>query len=252
MCLVLFCPRSENMGSLYIPVKYALLVILTLGLVVVIINLVPELQRNRSHTNVVVVMIIQLIVLLVGLVGAYRDNRQLLLTFALILTILVIVAVVQSQAMNVVGNAVLDIISILLAVYQSEMIRSGDIKYRHRNYPKADPPTRTFASAPAPARPPLERPPLAPFNRPPPSRSPPTPFSRPPPRPPPKLPLNSPSPPPPRSPPILPLLPPRPSIPPVSVLAVLSAIFPPVWATPSAMSKGKRIKPPSPPLLPCL
>lgn len=59
--------------------------------------------------------------------GAYRDNRQLLLTFAIMLTVLVIVAVVQSQAIAVVGNAILDIVSIVLAVYQSEMIRSGDL-----------------------------------------------------------------------------------------------------------------------------
>lgn len=72
-------------------------------------------------------MIIQLIVLIIGLVGSYRDNRQLLLTFALILTILVIVAVVQNQTAAIVSNAVLDIVAIFLAVYQSEMIRSGDM-----------------------------------------------------------------------------------------------------------------------------
>lgn len=74
-----------------------------------------------------VILVVQLIVLIIGLVGSWRDNRQLLLTFAIILTVLVIIAVVQSQAMSVVGNAVLDILSILLAVYQSEMIRSGDL-----------------------------------------------------------------------------------------------------------------------------
>lgn len=92
----------------------------------VILALAPELQRNRSNTNHVVVLIIQLVVLIIGIVGSYRDNRQLLLTFAIFLTVLVIVTVVQSQAIAVVGNAVLDILSIVLAVYQSEMIRSGD------------------------------------------------------------------------------------------------------------------------------
>lgn len=93
----------------------------------VILALAPELQRNRSNTNHVVVLVIQLVVLVIGLVGSYRDNRQLLLTFAIFLTVLVIVTVVQSQAIAVVGNAVLDILSIVLAVYQSEMIRSGDL-----------------------------------------------------------------------------------------------------------------------------
>lgn len=93
----------------------------------VILALAPELQRNRSNTNYVVVLVIQLVVLVIGLVGSYRDNRQLLLTFAIFLTVLVIVTVVQSQAIAVVGNAVLDILSIVLAVYQSEMIRSGDL-----------------------------------------------------------------------------------------------------------------------------
>lgn len=93
----------------------------------VILALAPELQRHRSNTNNVVVLVVQLVVLVIGFVGSYRDNRQLLLTFAIILTVLVIVAVVQSQAIAVVGNAVLDILSIVLAVYQSEMIRSGDL-----------------------------------------------------------------------------------------------------------------------------
>lgn len=89
--------------------------------------MVPELQRNRSHSQNLVILVIQLIVLVVGFLGAYRDNRQLLLTFAIILAILVIVAVVQSQAVAIVGNAVLDIISIVLAFFQQEMIRSGQI-----------------------------------------------------------------------------------------------------------------------------
>lgn len=87
----------------------------------------PELQRSRSNTQYVVELVVHLIIVVIGLVGSYRDNRQLLLTFAIILAVLVIVAVVQSQAITVVGNAVLDILSILLAVYQSEMIRSGDL-----------------------------------------------------------------------------------------------------------------------------
>lgn len=90
-------------------------------------NLLPELQRNRSNTNQVVILVLHLVVLVIGFVGAYRGNRQLLLTFAIILTVIVIVAVVQSQAIAVVGNAVLDILSICLSVYQSEMLRSGDL-----------------------------------------------------------------------------------------------------------------------------
>lgn len=70
-------------------------------------------------------MILQLIIIVIGLAGSFRDNRQLLLTFAIILTVLVIVAVVNSQQYMVVGNAVLDIVCIVLAVYQSEMIRGG-------------------------------------------------------------------------------------------------------------------------------
>lgn len=93
----------------------------------IILQLAPEVQKQRSNTNHVVVMVIQLITFVIGLLGAYRDNRQLLLTFAIILTILVIIAVVQSQQIVVVGNAILDIVSIVLAVYQSEMIRSGDM-----------------------------------------------------------------------------------------------------------------------------
>lgn len=96
-------------------------------IVYVILALAPELQRSRNNTNTVVILVVQLIVLIIGLVGSWRDNRQLLLTFAIILTVLVIISVVQSQAIAVVGNAVLDILSILLAVYQSEMIRSGDL-----------------------------------------------------------------------------------------------------------------------------
>lgn len=96
-------------------------------LVVVIMHLAPELQRNRSNTSQVVLLVVQLIVLVIGLVGSWRDNRQLLLTFAIILTVLVIIFVVQSQAISIVGNAILDILAILLAVYQSEMIRSGDL-----------------------------------------------------------------------------------------------------------------------------
>lgn len=90
-------------------------------------HLAPELQRNRSNTSQVVLLVVQLIVLVIGLVGSWRDNRQLLLTFAIILTVLVIIFVVQSQAISIVGNAILDILAILLAVYQSEMIRSGDL-----------------------------------------------------------------------------------------------------------------------------
>ena len=93
----------------------------------VVLNLAPELQHKRNNTNTVVVLVIHLIVLVIGFLGAYRGNRQLLLTFAIILTVLVIVAVVQSQAIAVVGNALLDILSIVLAFYQSEMIRTGDL-----------------------------------------------------------------------------------------------------------------------------
>lgn len=96
-------------------------------MIVCITELVPELQRNRSNTNQVVLNVISLIVLLIGFLGAYRNNRQLLLTFAVLLTVIVIVAVVQSQAALVVGSSVLEIVAIILAVYQSEMIRSGDL-----------------------------------------------------------------------------------------------------------------------------
>ena len=92
-----------------------------------IVALLPELQKNRSNTQHVAILVVSLIVLIIGFMGAYRGNRQLLLTFAILLTIMVIVAVVQSQAVAVVGNAVLDIVSIVLAVYQSEMIRTGDL-----------------------------------------------------------------------------------------------------------------------------
>jgi len=95
--------------------------------VVVILALAPELQKQRSNANHVVVLVVQLIILVIGFLGSYRDNRQLLLTFAIIMAILVIIAVVQSQQIVVVGNAILDIVSIVLAVYQSEMLRSGDL-----------------------------------------------------------------------------------------------------------------------------
>lgn len=72
-------------------------------------------------------MVCKLIIIVIGFLGAYRNNRQLLLTFAIILAIIVIVAVVQSQQIIVVGNSVLDIVSIVLAVFQSEMLRSGDL-----------------------------------------------------------------------------------------------------------------------------
>lgn len=94
---------------------------------VVILALAPELQKQRSNANHVVVLVVQLIILVIGFLGSYRDNRQLLLTFAIIMAILVIIAVVQSQQIVVVGNAILDIVSIVLAVYQSEMLRSGDL-----------------------------------------------------------------------------------------------------------------------------
>lgn len=70
-------------------------------------------------------LVVQLIILIIGFLGSYRNNRQLLLTFAIIMAILVIVSVVQSQQVIVVGNAILDIASIVLAVFQSEMIRGG-------------------------------------------------------------------------------------------------------------------------------
>lgn len=94
---------------------------------IVVSNLLPELQRNRANTNQVVVLVLHLIILVIGFVGSYRGNRQLLLTFAILLTVVVIVSVVQSQAVAVVGNAVLDILAICLSVYQSEMLRSGDL-----------------------------------------------------------------------------------------------------------------------------
>lgn len=70
-------------------------------------------------------LVLQLFILVVGLVGSYRDSRQLLLTFAIILAIVLIVAVVQSQNVAVIGNAVLDLIAIILAWYQSHLIQTG-------------------------------------------------------------------------------------------------------------------------------
>lgn len=93
----------------------------------VITNLLPEFQRSRNNTNQIVILTIHLVILVIGFYGAYRGHRQALLLFAMALTIIVILAVVQSQAIAVIGNAVLDIIAIFLSVWQSEMIRSGDL-----------------------------------------------------------------------------------------------------------------------------
>lgn len=90
-----------------------------------IANLKPEFERSRANTNQVVVLVLQLFVLVIGLVGSYRDNRQLLLTFAIILAILLIVTVVQNQNVAFIGNAVLDLIAVILAWVQSHMLQSG-------------------------------------------------------------------------------------------------------------------------------
>lgn len=89
-------------------------------------NLSPELQRQRSNVNNIVIMVLELLILLIGFFGAYRGSRQLLLTFVIIMVVLIIFSIVQSQAVNIIGNAVLNFITVLLAAWMSEMIRTRD------------------------------------------------------------------------------------------------------------------------------
>lgn len=97
-------------------------------LILCISHLVPELQNHRTNSNEFVMMVVTLIILIIGFMGAYRDHRQMLLTFAIALTVVFVIGVVQKQAIAIVGETILDIVSVVLAVFQSEMIRTGDMR----------------------------------------------------------------------------------------------------------------------------
>lgn len=89
-------------------------------------KLLPELNRShRGNGNFIVMTIIQIFIVLIGLIGSLQNNRQYLLSYAISMLVLIILDVMQTHNVAMVGNAVIDIVSIFLAFWQSEMIRTG-------------------------------------------------------------------------------------------------------------------------------
>ena len=111
--------------AIYFPVKICLIVILVLGLVSAVSLLVPEIGKTHSNVQFVIVSVISILVLIIGLVGSYQDNRQYLLIYAIVIIFVIVLEVIRVQTFHIVGNAIVNLISIFLALWQAEMIRTG-------------------------------------------------------------------------------------------------------------------------------
>lgn len=87
-----------------------------------IINLY-EVSTKSKDVGIIVVMVIQILTVLLGFFGAYKENRSNLITFALIVTISWIVALILSRDAYIVGNVTVNVVTVLLALWQAHMIR---------------------------------------------------------------------------------------------------------------------------------
>ena len=87
-----------------------------------VINLY-EIIIGTKDVGIIVVMAIQVMTVLLGFLGAYRENRANLITFALIVTISWIVALVLSRDGYIIGNVVVNVITVMLALWQAHMIK---------------------------------------------------------------------------------------------------------------------------------